>query len=478
MTALDPTFLDRIHGAGVAAPVRFPLTSPIDGRSLASVADCGETEARATLDLATGGFERWKRTTAYERAAVMKRWHALTVAHEAALAELMTLEMGKPITESIGEVKYGAAFVEWYAEEAKRIAGETIESQFGHKRLLAIKQATGVVYAITPWNFPIATVTRKIAPALAAGCAVIVKPAEQTPLSALALATLWRDAGGPPEVFQVLTALDPRPVSAVLLGDLRVRVLTFTGSTQVGVHLYERSAKTMKRLALELGGHAPYLVFEDAPLDKAVREVMACKFRNGGQTCVCTNRIYVQESIAAAFTERLAAAVAALKVGDPLDPATQIGPMVDQAGLAKIREHLDDAAALGATVLTGGRPLTGLYHQPTVLTGIRPEMKLMHEETFGPVAPILTFHDEAEAIRVANGSPFGLAAYLWTADLRRAFHVAESLEFGIVGVNDGVPSTAQAPFGGVKMSGVGREGGHWGIDEFLDLKYVSFGLQV
>ena len=477
MTALDPTFLDRIHAAGVAAERRFPVTSPIDGRALASVADCGEAEARSTLDLAAGGFERWKRTTAYERAAVMKRWHALIVANEAALAELMTLEMGKPITESIGEIKYGAAFVEWYAEEAKRIAGETIESQFGHKRLLAIKQATGVVYAITPWNFPIATVTRKIAPALAAGCAVIVKPAEQTPLSALALATLWRDAGGPAEVFQVLTALDPRPVSAVLLGDLRVRVLTFTGSTQVGVHLYERSARTMKRLALELGGHAPYLVFEDAPLDKAVREVMACKFRNGGQTCVCTNRIYVQESIAPAFTERLAAAVAALKVGDPLDPTTQIGPMVDQAGLAKIREHLDDAAALGATVLTGGRALTGLYHQPTVLTGIRPEMKLMHEETFGPVAPILTFHDEAEAIRLANGSPFGLAAYLWTADLRRAFHVAESLEFGIIGVNDGVPSTAQAPFGGVKMSGIGREGGHWGIDEFLDLKYVSFGLQ-
>lgn len=477
MTALDPTFLDRIHAAGVSADRRFPVTSPIDGRALASVADCGEAEARSTLDLAAGGFERWKRTTAYERAAVMKRWHALIVANEAALAELMTLEMGKPITESIGEIKYGAAFVEWYAEEAKRIAGETIESQFGHKRLLAIKQATGVVYAITPWNFPIATVTRKIAPALAAGCAVIVKPAEQTPLSALALATLWRDAGGPAEVFQVLTALDPRPVSAVLLGDLRVRVLTFTGSTQVGVHLYERSARTMKRLALELGGHAPYLVFEDAPLDKAVREVMACKFRNGGQTCVCTNRIYVQESIAPAFTERLAAAVAALKVGDPLDPTTQIGPMVDQAGLAKIREHLDDAAALGATVLTGGRALTGLYHQPTVLTGIRPEMKLMHEETFGPVAPILTFHDEAEAIRLANGSPFGLAAYLWTADLRRAFHVAESLEFGIIGVNDGVPSTAQAPFGGVKMSGIGREGGHWGIDEFLDLKYVSFGLQ-
>ncbi|MFN0179097.1 MAG: NAD-dependent succinate-semialdehyde dehydrogenase [Gemmatimonadales bacterium] len=477
MTVLDATFFERLRAAGTAAATTFEVRSPIDGRAIATVADCGAGEAGPVLDAASAGFDRWKRTTAYERAAVMKRWHALIQAHEPVLAELMTREMGKPVTESIGEVRYGAAFVEWYAEEAKRIAGETIESQFGHKRLQAIKQATGVVYAITPWNFPIATVTRKIAPALAAGCAVIVKPAEQTPLSALALAALWREAGGPPDVFQVITALDPRPVSSVLLDDLRVRVLTFTGSTQVGVHLYERSARTMKRLALELGGHAPFLIFEDAPLDAAVREVMSCKFRNGGQTCVCTNRIYVQDSIAAAFTERLAAAVAALKVGDPLDPATQIGPMVDQAGLAKIVEHLDDAAHLGAKVLTGGKAMTGLYHQPTVLTGIRPEMQLMNEETFGPVAPVLTFSTEAEAIRQANGSPFGLAAYLWTANLRRAYQVAEALEFGIVGINDGVPSTAQAPFGGVKMSGIGREGGHWGIDEFLDIKYLSIGLR-
>lgn len=473
---LDTAFFDRIRAAGTAAKATFDVTSPTDGRVVASVPDAGAAEARQVLDLASTGFDRWKRTTAYERAGVMKKWHALIVAQEQALAELMTREMGKPITESAGEVRYGAAFVEWYAEEAKRIAGETIESQFSHKRLQAIKQATGVVYAITPWNFPIATVTRKIAPALAAGCAVIVKPAEQTPLSALALAALWREAGGPADVFQVLTALDPRPVSSVLLDDLRVRVLTFTGSTQVGVHLYERSAPTMKRLALELGGHAPFIVFEDAPLEAAVREVMACKFRNGGQTCVCTNRIYVQESVAEAFTERLAAAVAALKVGDPMDPATQVGPMVDRAGLAKIVEHLEDAAAHGAKVITGGKAMTGLYHQPTVLTGIRPDMKLMKEETFGPVAPILTFRTEAEVIQLANGSPFGLAAYLWTASLRRAYQVAEALEFGIIGINDGVPSTAQAPFGGVKMSGIGREGGHWGIDEFLDIKYLSIGL--
>lgn len=477
MSALDGPFFARISGAGIVAATSFEVRSPIDGRLVGSVPDGGAAEATQALETASAGFQRWKRTTGYERAALLKAWHALIVAHEPALAELMTVEMGKPVTESVGEVRYGAAFVEWYAEEAKRIAGETITSQFAHKRLQAIKQPAGVVYAITPWNFPIATVTRKIAPALAAGCAVIVKPAEQTPFSTLALAALWREAGGPAEVFQVVTALDPRPASAVLLDDLRVRVLTFTGSTPVGVHLYERSARTMKRLSLELGGHAPFLIFEDTPLEAAVREVMSCKFRNGGQTCVCTNRIYVQESIAAAFTERLGAAVAALRVGDPLDPATQIGPMVDQAGLDKIVEHLTDAAAQGATALTGGRALTGLYHEPTVLTGIQPTMKLMHEETFGPVAPVLTFATEAEAIELANSSPFGLAAYLWTADLRRAYAVAEALEFGIVGVNDGVPSTAQAPFGGVKMSGVGREGGHWGIDEFLDIKYISIGLQ-
>lgn len=473
---LDAPFFAGLRSVATAAAATFDVKSPIDGHVVASVPDCGADEARQALDRSAKAFDAWKRTTAYERAAVMKKWHALIQANEPVLAELMSVEMGKPVTESIGEVRYGAAFVEWYAEEAKRIAGETIESQFTHKRLHAIKQPSGIVYAITPWNFPIATVTRKIAPALAAGCVVIVKPAEQTPLSALALLKLWREAGGPTDVFQVLTALDPRPMSGVLLDDLRVRVLTFTGSTPVGVHLYERSAKTMKRLSLELGGHAPFLIFEDANLDSAIKEVMSCKFRNGGQTCVCTNRIYVHSSIATAFTERLTAAVSGLKVGDPLDPSVQIGPMVDQAGMAKIAEHMDDALQLGAKVLTGGKAISGLYFQPTVVTNIRPEMKMMHEETFGPVAPILTFNDQDEALRLANGSPFGLAAYLWTADLRRAYQVSEALEFGIIGINDGVPSTAQAPFGGVKMSGLGREGGHWGIDEFLDIKYMSIGL--
>jgi succinate-semialdehyde dehydrogenase/glutarate-semialdehyde dehydrogenase len=305
---------------------------------------------------------------------------------------------------------------------------------------------------------------------------VILKPAEQTPLSALALAHLWREAGGPPGVFQVLTARDPRPVSQVLLSDMRVRVLTFTGSTAVGILLYEQSAKTMKRLSLELGGHAPFLIFDDADIDLAVQEVVACKFRNGGQTCVCTNRIYVQDSVAAEFTRRFADAVSMMRVGNPLDVATQIGPMIDQQGFTKIRNHLEDALAKGAKVVTGGGQLQGLFHQPTVLTHVTADMLLMNEETFGPVAPIITFSSDDEGIQMANDSDYGLAAYIWTSNLNRAHRAAEALEFGIIGVNDGVPSTAQAPFGGVKLSGIGREGGHWGIDEFLDIKYISYRL--
>jgi succinate-semialdehyde dehydrogenase/glutarate-semialdehyde dehydrogenase len=371
----------------------------------------------------------------------------------------MTLEMGKPITESVGEVRYGGSMVEWYAEEAKRIGGESIPSQFPHKRLHTLKQPSGIVYAITPWNFPIAMVARKVAPALAAGCTVILKPAEQSPLSALALAQLWREAGGPPDAFQVLTALDPRPPSQVLLADMRVRVLTFTGSTSVGISLYEQCARTMKKISLELGGHAPFLIFDDADLDLVVPEVIACKFRNGGQTCVCTNRIYVQETIAEQFVKQMADAVSALRVGNPLDAATQVGPMIDAQGFKKVQNHVQDALTKGATLITGGSPLQGLFHQPTLLTNITSDMLLMQEETFGPVAPIITFSTEAEAIEMANSSDYGLAAYVWTRDLNRAQRTAEELEFGIIGLNDGVPSTAQAPFGGVKLSGIGREGG-------------------
>ena len=455
----------------------FEVMSPATGKAVARVPDNGAAEARAAATKAVAAFATWRKTTAYERSAVLRAWASAIMAEEAALGRLMAQEMGKPVTEARGEVRYAVSFVEWYAEEAKRVYGTTVPSQAAHKRLLVQPQPVGPVYAITPWNFPAAMITRKAAPALAAGCTVVVKPAEQSPLTAVRLAELWVSAGGPADVFQVLPASDPAAVSRVFFDDPAIRKLSFTGSTEIGVLLGGQAVKTMKRVSLELGGHAPFLVFADADLDAAVKDVFASKFRNAGQTCVCANRIYVHADVHDRFVERFAAAAAGLRVGDPLDETTQIGPLVDAQGLAKVRAHVDDALSKGARAVLGGTSGEGLIFNPTVLTSVSRGMRILEEETFGPVAPIVPFTEESDAIRHANDTPFGLAAYLWTRDLSRAFRVAEALDYGIVGVNDGLPSTAQAPFGGMKMSGVGREGGLWGIEEYLDVKYMSIGIQ-
>ncbi len=464
-----------VAGSWRSGPRTFAVKSPIDGRVLAAIADCGAAEARAAADAAVEAFAKWRLTTAYERAPIMRRWHDLMMRESEAIARTITLEMGKPINEARGEVRYAAGFVEWYAEEVKRLYGQTIPSQFPNKRLLALPQPVGPVYGVTPWNFPAAMVTRKAAPALAAGCTFIHKPAEQSPLTALLLGRLWEEAGGPAGTLQVLPALDPVPVSEVLMGDERIRKITFTGSTEVGRLLYRRAADTLKRVSLELGGHAPFIIFDDADVEQAVAAAMGAKFRNGGQTCVSANRFYVFPRVSKDFTEAYTEAARKLKVGDPLNDETQVGPLVDRQALDKVTAHVKDALARGARLVTGGSS-EGLVYQPTVLLGVDEHSRMLREETFGPVAPIVPCESDAEAVRLANATPYGLAAYFWTRDLTRAFTVAEQLEYGIIGVNDGVPSTPQAPFGGVKNSGIGREGGHWGIEEYLETKYVSFAL--
>ncbi|MFK7603214.1 NAD-dependent succinate-semialdehyde dehydrogenase [Deinococcus sp. SM5_A1] len=451
----------------------FDLHSPSSGEVIAQIPDHGAAEAAAAADRAMAAFATWRRTTAYARAALLRKFFDLMLRDEQEIAVLIAREMGKPVTEALGEVRYAASFIEWYAEEAKRVFGDILPSQVPGKRLFVTQESVGPVYAVTPWNFPAAMATRKIAPALAAGCTVILKPAEQSPLTALKMLDLWTEAGGPPATFQVITASDPVAVTKVMMDDARIRKVTFTGSTEVGRLLAAQAAPTLKRVSLELGGHAPYLIFADADLDQAVLDVIACKFRNAGQTCVCTNRIYVQRTVLKDFTARLTRAVEALKVGDPLDASTQIGPLVDGQGLEKVKRHVADALAMGAVATIGGEAGEGLYFEPTVLTGVTREMLVMREETFGPVAPVLAFDTEEEVIQAANDTEFGLAAYLWTTDLDCAFRVSERLEYGIIGLNDPVPSTAQAPFGGVKQSGYGREGGPWGIQEYLNTKYLS-----
>ncbi|WP_322049202.1 NAD-dependent succinate-semialdehyde dehydrogenase [Paraburkholderia sp. J67] len=471
-----------IGGQWVAAQggERFAVTDPATGRSIAEVAQSGAADARAAADAASRAFPAWRATLQKERAAILRRWHAAIVANEAALGALISLEQGKPLAEARGEVAYGASYVAWFADEATRIYGDVIPTQQRGKRMSAVKEPVGVVAAITPWNFPLAMIARKIAPALAAGCTVVGKPAEDTPLTALALAQLAHDAGVPPGVLNLVTAsrdATPDTVDA-WLADPRVRKITFTGSTPVGKHLARESAGTLKKLSLELGGNAPFIVFDDADLDAAVEGLLAAKFRNGGQTCVCPNRVYVQRGVYDTFAARLCARVAELRVGPASDPASQIGPMINARAVDKIARHVDDAVEHGATVLVGGKRLDALgphYYAPTVLGHASREMALCGEETFGPVAPLFVFDQEYEAVEAANDTPFGLAAYFYTQDLRRIERVSTALEAGIVGINEGALASEAAPFGGVKESGYGREGSKYGLDDYLSIKYLCQG---
>jgi succinate-semialdehyde dehydrogenase/glutarate-semialdehyde dehydrogenase len=481
MQLKDPSLLKShccIDGQWVAADDggQFEVRNPSTGALITQVPAAGAAETERAIAAAARAFPAWSARSAEDRARVLRRWYELMLANQEDLAILMTSEQGKPLSESRGEIGYAASFIEWFAEEARRVYGVTIPSPWPDKRIVVTREPVGVCAAITPWNFPAAMITRKAGPALAAGCTMIVKPAEQTPLSALAMAELALRAGVPPGVLSVLTG-PPRPIGATLTGDMRVRKLTFTGSTEVGRLLAAQCAPTIKRVSLELGGNAAFIVFDDADLDAAVEGTMISKYRNTGQTCVCANRVLVQDGVYDAFAAKLTARVAALRVGDGLTAGVEQGPLIDTAALAKVEELMADARAHGAKVLTGGQrhALGGTYYQPTVLTEALPVMRLAHEEIFGPVAPLYRFRDEADAVALANASEYGLASYFYSRDVGRVWRVARALECGIVGINTGLISTAVAPFGGVKQSGLGREGSYVGIDEFLDIKYLCMG---
>ncbi len=471
----DKAYIDGAWAAADDGAV-FAVTNPADGSHLAEVPRMGEAEARRAVDAAHAAFPAWSARTAKDRAAVLRRWFDLIMAAQEDLAVLMTAEQGKPLAESRGEVAYGAAFVEWFAEEGKRVYGDTIPQHAADKRLVVLKQPVGVVAAVTPWNFPNAMITRKCAPALAAGCTVVIKPAEDTPLSAFALAELAERAGIPPGVLNVVTGV-PQEIGAELTANPRVRKFSFTGSTATGKLLMRQCADTVKKISLELGGNAPFIVFDDADLDAAVAGAIASKYRNTGQTCVCANRMLVQDGVYEDFAARLAQAVSALKVGPGLGGDTQQGPLINDKAVAKVERLVADALDKGARIITGGRrhALGGTFYEPTILADVTPDMACAQEEIFGPVAPLYRFEGEDDAVRLANDTAYGLAAYFYSRDVGRVWRVSEALEYGIVGVNEGIISTEVAPFGGLKESGIGREGSRYGIEEFLEVKYVCLG---
>lgn len=455
----------------------FAVTDPATGDLVAMVADAGATDVRRMVDAASAAQDTWAVTPALERAMIMRRAAQIFEERIDDLARLLTREQGKPLDQSVAEIRYGVGFIDWFAEEARRVYGMTIPASTPAKRILALRQPVGVTACITPWNFPSLQILRKLGAALAAGCTMIVKPPEQTPLSALEIARVFHDAGLPPGVLQVAPSMDPVPVSGVFMEDARVRLISFTGSTEVGKILMRGAADTVKKVSLELGGHAPFIVFADADLDLAVREAMSTKLRNMGQTCVSANRMFVHEDVADEFTRRLEAEFGKLTVGHGLDQGVDVGPLIEEAALEKVERHVADALDKGATVLTGGSRVevggVRSFFEPTIITGADESMLLAQEETFGPVAPIFTFASDNEVVARANDSDYGLAAYFFTSDLNRAIRVAEQLEYGTVGVNDASISAVQAPFGGVKESGIGREGGPLGIEEYLEVKYVS-----
>ncbi|MEQ8697837.1 MAG: NAD-dependent succinate-semialdehyde dehydrogenase [Bauldia litoralis] len=480
MNLNDPSLLRRqayIDGAWCDADGggSFAVTNPANGEQIAEVPDMGAAETARAIDAANAAWPGWRRRSAKERAGILRKWFDLVMANQDDLAAIMVSEQGKPLAEASGEVAYGASFIEWFAEEGKRVYGDTIPSPIGGTRLLALREPIGVCAAITPWNFPIAMITRKIAPALAAGCPVVVKPAEATPLSALAIAALAEQAGMPAGVINVVTGQDAAAIGGELTSNPIVRKLSFTGSTEVGKLLMRQCADTVKKVSLELGGNAPFIVYDDADVDAAVDGAIASKYRNTGQTCVCANRFLVQDGIYEDFAARLSQAVSGLNVVDGFTQGVNQGPLIDEDALEKVEAHVADAVGKGARVVVGGarHALGGTFYQPTVLADVTPDMRCAREETFGPVAPLFRFKDEDQALRMANDTEFGLAAYFYSRDNGRIWRTAEGLEYGIVGVNTGIISTEVAPFGGVKESGIGREGSKYGIDDYVEIKYVA-----